>query len=400
MPPGLREALTEAYDAAAETEAPETAIAEPAAEAPEPEPAPVAGEETVEAAEGAPPETEAEKVQRARDEESGRFVKERKRKAAAAKGSAAAAGGGKAAAAPGDQAAGAKVVPAAGVKPAGAAAAPPVVAEPAVKAPASWKPGAREKWAATPPEVQAEILRVDREVRQVMQEAAPLRQQQAKFQAAIAPYAQMIAAEAGGDPMRAVGSLLQTAAALRTAPEPHKAAMVASMMKTFGISVESLATALDGKAAPGGGQGAQSFDPGQLRAQLKQELLGELEQRDQAQQQQKAQAEAETFLAGKEFGGDVREDMADLLQGAARRNVAMTLEQAYDRACKLNPDVSDTLEKRRAAEAAKAKTASTQQARAASSSVKSQPTGAPVAPKSGNSRREALEEAWDAVEGR
>lgn len=64
--------------------------------------------------------------------------------------------------------------------PAATDAAPPSPAQPSpaaadLRAPSSWKPAAREKWAALPPEIQQEVVRVDREIRQTMQETAAVR---------------------------------------------------------------------------------------------------------------------------------------------------------------------------------------------------------------------------------
>jgi hypothetical protein len=84
----------------------------------------------------------------------------------------------------------------------------------------------------------------------------------------------------------------------------------------------------------------------------------------------------EAFTSTAEFMDDVREDVADMMELASRRGVALTLEDAYNRACKLHPEVSQVLQQREAAKAANALQASTQRARAASSSVRSQPTAA------------------------
>jgi len=92
-----------------------------------------------------------------------------------------------------------------------------------------------------------------------------------------------------------------------------------------------------------------------------------------------------------EFFEDVREDMADLLEVASRRGIALTAKDAYTRAVAMNPEVSKVMEQRRAA---KTQNGSIQRAMAASSSVKAQPTAGPPA-QSGGSLKDDLEAAWD-----
>jgi hypothetical protein len=81
--------------------------------------------------------------------------------------------------------------------------------------------------------------------------------------------------------------------------------------------------------------------------------------------QERSAAAVQEFSAKAEFLDDVREDMADLLEGAARRGVALTMEEAYDRACHMNPDIRRVLQQRESAANVGAQT-STQRAKAAS----------------------------------
>lgn len=100
-------------------------------------------------------------------------------------------------------------------------------------------------------------------------------------------------------------------------------------------------------------------------------------QRFQQQQQQaevqRLRSEVEKFSESHEFFGDVREEMADIIEVAKRRGLSISYEDAYSRACALHPEISPVLEQRKAAERAKATKASTQQSRLASSSVRSAP---------------------------
>lgn len=241
-------------------------------------------------------------------------------------------------------------------------------ATPALKAPQSWKPLAREKWASLPPEVQAEAVRIDGEVRRVMQEAAPARKLATEFQATVQPYLGMIQAE-GSTPMQAVSNLLQTAVALRTAPPAHKAQLVAGLIKSFGVPVEALDAALAGEAMPQGQQ--QPYrDP---RVDQMMQMFESAKQERQVVAQRQVQTELQTFAKEHEFYEDLREEMADMVDLSARRGVALSLEDAYNKALKLHPDLSEVLKQREAAKAASTAQAATARSKAASSSVKSAP---------------------------
>jgi hypothetical protein len=370
----IREALSAAFD--------ETTESAPVAEVAETPPGPAAGarEEAGEAPEGMASSGEPAAPSHQRDEK-GRFAPK------AAQTEAPKPGGESATPAPKEAAPVATPAPQVGQ--------PSQTPAPEAKAPQSWKPAAREHFARLPPEVQAEVVRRERETATVLQEAASARKLEAEFRQTVAPYEAMIRAE-GGEPLKAVASLLQTAAALRTAPPHHKAQLVASLVKTFGVPVEALDAALVGEA-PQQGQAAPEY-----RDPRVDQLFAQMQQAQHHRQQslvQRSQQELETFAAGREFVDDVREEMADLLEVAAKRGVALSLEDAYNRAVQLNPDISAVLKQREAAKAATNAQASTQRARAATSSVKSQPAGAPHAPQS-RGLRDDLEAALAAQSGR
>lgn len=265
---------------------------------------------------------------------------------------------------------------------------------PKFKAPASWSPAARERWASLHEEAQAEVDKREREITKALQEAAKPREFYSQFQQTIAPYEGLIRAE-GGDPLRAVGSLLQTAVALRTAPPAHKAQLVASIVKQFGVPIEALDQALQG-VLPAQPQHGAAVDPAQIAAQVRQEIVRELSQAREANLHRQTSVEMESFGSKAEFFADVRHDAGDIMSAAARAGRAMTLEQAYNRALlvhKADPDseIGKVLRQRDAAEAAKANTTSTQRARAAASSIRPEPVGN-VSPGGGGSIRDSLRE--------
>lgn len=267
---------------------------------------------------------------------------------------------------------------------------PPAAAQPppALKPPRSWSATAREAWGNMSPELQAEVIRRERDIEAGLREAAEAKRLREEFQKTLSPYEAMLKAE-GSEPLRAIGSLLQTAQALRTAPPAQRAALVAQIVRTYGVPIEALDAALAGEAPP-----AQQQAP--YRDPRVDQLFATIEQA-KAQRAQALQAEAAKAIQGvqeQEFFDDVREEMADILEVAARRGVAMTLEDAYNRAIALHPEISKVLSQREAAKAAANAQASTQRAKAASTSVKGSPAG--VADEKPTGLREQLEAAFAA----
>lgn len=288
----------------------------------------------------------------------------------------------------------------AGVPPSSSGAPIAATAPTTFKPPQSWTPSEREHFAKAPAEVQAAIARVDREVRQVMQESAPARKFHQEFQQTVMPYMPLLRAEGVADPMQAMTATLNLLTVMRTGTPQQRAHTVAKFVHQYGVDVAELDNAL-----ANGGQNPNSPPPQQFRDPRFDQLLSHL----QTQHQQRAQkthaqqvAEAEAFAAdpANEFFEDVRHDMADFIEAAKLRGTQVGIKEAYERAVWANPGIRAILQKRATAEAAKAATASTQQARLAASSVKSTPTTGASAPKTPKTHREMVEAAWESLEGR
>lgn len=262
-------------------------------------------------------------------------------------------------------------------------------AEPEVKAPQSWTPAEREHFAKAPLEVRQAIARRERDVQVAMQEHATAKKFHQEFQQTVSPFAGMIQAE-GGEPLGAVRNLLQTAAALRTAPPHHKAKLVADIVRQFGVPIDALDAHLAGEAPAANAQ-QQQFDPNTIAQRVEQQILQRMQQTRAQSHAVEARQSVEAFKANAEFLDDVKDDVADLIEVAARRGRALTLEQAYNQACKMHPEISKVLEQRQQSEQAKAQLASTQRAKTASVSVKSQPAG--VAAPGPKSIRSVMDEA-------
>lgn len=257
------------------------------------------------------------------------------------------------------------------------------------KAPASWKPDVREHWSQLPDAVRSEISRREMEVQRTLQESAEARKNYDAVMRTVAPYEAFIRAE-GSNPIQAIDNLMSTAARLRTGTAPELAQLVAGIVNQFGIGrfgnqfIEQLDNALAGNTARASQPSSEIEQVLNQKLAPVQQMLTQFQQA-QAQQQQLAQQQAvnevEQFLAKAEFGNDVREDMADVLEAAQRRGINMSLQDAYKKAVMMNDTVRNVLAQRAQAQRAQTQTQAAQRARSAAVSVSgSAPVGSMQAP--------------------
>jgi hypothetical protein len=281
-------------------------------------------------------------------------------------------------------------------KPAGAESPPspagqPAPETPAVKPPQSWKPAAREAFSKAPPEVQQEVMRREHEITRTLQENAEARKFAETVQRQLSPFEGLARAN-GMDAMSYAGSVMQAAAQLFQGPRPARHAVVASLIQQAGLTSDedltAISQALAGKgAAPSQPQTQPAFDP---RAEVHRVLQEERQREDAERSRQVVQ----DFIATQpEFLNDVYEDMAAIIESDKRAGRNPDVKRAYDRACKLNEDVSKILEQRKAVETARTAQAATQRTRAAASSIRSQPAVAASAQPA--DRREVIARRYD-----
>ncbi len=265
----------------------------------------------------------------------------------------------------------------------------------ALKAPQSWRPAAREKWAALPPEVQQEVAKREKEAKLAIDGSSPDREYAKQVRESLAPFEPFLRSQGVTDTVGAARGLMQTMQNLAHSPPAQKAQIIKSMMEQFGVPVDELDRQLAGEGQPKDAQG-QYRDPrvDQLIAQIEQGK----QQREQANNE-RIQSELATFGESHEFFEDVRQEMSDLIRAAGQRGHSMSWEQAYNRAVRGNDELWSILEQRKAAEAANAQQASTQRAKNASSSVRNQPA-TPVSGNSSKDVRGAIEAAIALHSGR
>jgi len=227
----------------------------------------------------------------------------------------------------------------------------------AEKAPASWSPTAREGWKDLPEPVRAQITKRENEINKALNDGAENRKAGEKFNDIANRYAQIIAAEGAPDALTGVEELVKTVATLRMGSAQQKAQKVAGFIEHYGIDINMLDNILtkqlngDTSASSGSSTGLPDPIAQALEARLApvDKLLQNFEQAEKArifQANQNAINEVMQFKQNNDFYDDVKNDMADMVELAEKRGVKMSLQEAYDKACALNPEVSKVLTER------------------------------------------------------
>ena len=274
---------------------------------------------------------------------------------------------------------------------------PPQEAEPPVwrRPPASWRKDYHEVWQKADPKMQEYAWQREEQMRAGVEPLLSKAQFADTMQQAIEPYLPTIQGM-GLTPEKAVSALMQADYTLRTAPPQQKMQLFAQLAQSYGINLGAMGA--NPQAAP-----QNSVDP--LVWQLQNELnsvRGEVmgwKQQQEMQQNQQLLGEINQFSLKADHFEEARPTMIQLLQSG----MAETLEEAYDKAIRLNPDLFEQVSKaqqaEQAAKQAKEYNRAAKAARAAAVSVRSATPGANTAPKAAN-RRALLEEAFSETETR
>jgi hypothetical protein len=250
-----------------------------------------------------------------------------------------------------------------------------------------------------PQEVREDVWRREQETSMALRESAEARQFHSTFQKMAAPYEAMFRAE-GVDALRRTNNLFQAIGVLHQGTAMGKAQLLATIGKTYGIDPQLLTDAWNGTGLPPGQGGQDAADPRIIAQQVRQQVLQDIQQERQQTYLHHASNEVETFGQDKEFFHDVRGTMAAILDGATASRQHMTLDQAYKMALQFHPGTSSVLQQREARDVARNAQASTERARAAASSVRSQPVSAPRNQRDYGDRMSAIEAAWEEAASR
>jgi len=264
-----------------------------------------------------------------------------------------------------------------------------------LKAPVSWKPTAKSQWEKLPSEIKNEVLRREKEMSQFVSQNDHHRKFNEAFTTVVKPFEHLIRSQ-NSTPLAAVRNLMTTAAGLTTGNKQQKASIVAEIIANYGVDVETLDLVLSGKGAQI--KPAQD-DINPRLMQMLQPVYGFMSEVQQARElhEQRRQQQADELVESfeKPYFDDVREDMADIMEVAAKRGIKMTLDQAYEKAVALNPEVSQLVSKEKEAEQARLAGTRLAKARRTASTITGGPAGVPDGKGAPKTRREQLEAAWD-----
>lgn len=270
--------------------------------------------------------------------------------------------------------------------------------EDTAKAPQSWSPEAREVWAEVPERARKEVEKRELEMQQRLSQAAEDTKMSRAFNQAIDPYRSVIQMEAGGDAIRATASLMDLATRLRMGTPQEKSQVVADIIKNYAVDLGNLDDTLyevfgsadNPKQTPAPAAAPQPTADPRVDAmwQEKQAQTGEAERA--------AQAEFDSFMADpkNEFANDVSNEMGLVFQNASQRGEQLTLDQAYERAVAMRPDIQNVIAGRAAPAADN--TTSLKRKRRAAKGIKSSSTQTPAG--EAKDLRGILSDKWDEAE--
>ena len=274
-------------------------------------------------------------------------------------------------------------------------------------APTSWRPAEREAWTELPEGIKREVHRREGEFNRALTRLQGDSQIGQAFANAVQPYQQLLAVEGAANPIQAVEQLLRSAATLRMGSQQQKAAVLADFVKSYDVDLATFDQVLSNTIT---GQPAQSglapdiaslIDERMAPVNQMMQMFQQSAQGATAQRQQAADSQISAFEGDPEspkpYFNDVRMQMADLIDLADKQNRAMTLDEAYDIACRVNPQVAPLYTQQQNAPAQPQRAA---QKRKAASMLSGTPGGdanaAAAASRTGGLRAD-LERAWDSA---
>lgn len=283
------------------------------------------------------------------------------------------------------------------------------------KPPESWKQQIRdEHWKKLPVQVQAEVLRRERQVEATLRGAAEFRRTSEQLNGLVNNFRDVFQSE-NVPPLQTMANLLNISRTLKSAPPPQRAQMMAQVIQSYGVDLTLLdqALAFHVRNTQQGGQGG--VNPNQMGAfqQMLDQRLAPITQAfaqqqqnaflQQQQAQQVVMSEVETFAADpkNEYFDLLREEVADILEMGAKRGQKITLQEAYTRAMLANNDLAPLVSRQRVEEeAARLSAPAAQAARTAGLSVTGAPSGATPVASAPTTIRGSIEAAIDKLQGR
>jgi len=242
-----------------------------------------------------------------------------------------------------------------------------------VPPPVSWRGEGKEAWANVPPAAQAEIYRREQEINNTLRETAQDRQFVGQYLNTMQPYMGLLQ-QRGVAPLAAIQNFMQTGAVLSTGDPQAKAQMVAQIIEEYGVDIPHLDDILSTSA-----NNPQGQDNSQVIQRAVQQQMAPMnqwiqQQNNQVQQQNNQQAaninrQIGEFASTHEHYDDVKMQMADFFDVAQANQQSLNLEQAYEMALNLRPDLRKVAQQKMKAAQAKANKIKMAKKRRAASSL-------------------------------
>ena len=258
--------------------------------------------------------------------------------------------------------------------------------------PSSWKRDYHEVWQTADPRLQEYAYKREEEMRAGIEPLRSKAQFADQMNEAIEPYMNTIRGQ-NLDAPSAVKALMEADHNLRYSSQEQKMAHFANLARAYGVDLNGVSSQ------------SQNAPIDQNYYAVKNELnnvRGEIANFKQQQEQAENQSmlgEINSFANKAEYFEEARPIMIQLLQSG----VAGTLEEAYEKAIRLNDDIFSQTQQRSQAETAAQKSSSANRAakaaKAAAVSVKSSTPGAKTSTKA-QDRRSMLLEQFDSVNER
>lgn len=250
------------------------------------------------------------------------------------------------------------------------------------RAPVSWKGEAKKVWANLPPHVRQEVQRREREITSALNSVADSKRKVEEISNVLTPHKDRIDHVYKGDAMGLVSNLLNADRIMTSGTSLDKARFVAELIQKAGVDIEQLDAILSGQPAPEARQAESRLE--QLLDQRLKPVMSFVEQQRLAEQQRQLAEEQEAVNTVAQMVDnpayphleDVRMDMADVIELAAKRGVAISLDEAYNKAVLMNGlDPQTGSNEAQAAQAALAAHQAAQKAKRTSLSVGGSPAG-------------------------
>ena len=258
------------------------------------------------------------------------------------------------------------------------------------KAPVGLSPEAREVWKDAPKALREAIVKRETDYATGIQQYAQKAQRAESMDRALQPFQQFFATN-GNNPAETISGVLQTASVLQMGSPNQKAQAVAQLIKQFSVDIRSLDSLLVGEAPAEGGNDQMGQMLDQRLGPINQFMQGfqqnQQDQRQQAQNEISTEVDAFSVDPKNEFYNDLKMDMADLMDLAANRGINMSMQDAYDKAVMMHPQISAIVSGRLGQKQVDNK-------RRAASSISGGPGGPGPVAEVGTTRA-ALEDAWD-----